>query len=138
MDGTKCYKPLSFLACSGACFALFCRYCSGFARLSAFLTCQIPKYFRWLHGRPVQGFPAQNFGQHAPREKPEGGCTSEKSVLTLTLSEAELKELRFAAYCQACELQDSHEAEEPEVVAALERLNAILRRLIDLEEGRPS
>ena len=98
---------------------------------------RIPKYFRWLRGRPAQDFPAQNFGQHAQREKAEGSCPSEKPVLPLTLSltAEELGTLRFAVYCEVTALQDGPEADEPEVMTAIDRLNAISSRLIVLEKG---
>ena len=98
---------------------------------------RIPKYFRWLRGRPAQDFPAQNFGQHAQREKAKGARPSEKPVLPLTLSltAEELETLRFAVYCEVTALQDGPEADEPEVMTAIDRLNAISSRLIVLEKG---
>jgi hypothetical protein len=161
MDRTFAFKPLLFLASSSVRFLRFCRNCSGFKRIR-FSAChlavenyqpppafdapgsgsfpppalsRILKYFRWLRGRPAQGFPAQNFGQHAPRENPEGVRPSEKPLLTLTLSEAELKDLRFAVYCHVGEILDSDEADHPEVVPHIDRYNAILERLIELEKG---
>ncbi len=100
--------------------------------------CQITKYFRWLRGRPAQGFPAQNFGQHAPRENPEGARPSEKLVLTLTLTPEELRNLSFAVYCHVGEILDSDEADHPEVVPVIDRLNGISSRLIELEKGLQS
>ena len=96
---------------------------------------RIPKYFRWLRGRPAQGFPAQNFGQHAQREEAEGACPSEKPLLTLSLTAEELSTLSFAVYCEVTALQDGPEADEPEVMTAIDRLNAISGRLIALEKG---
>ena len=96
---------------------------------------RIPKYFRRLRGRPAQGFPAQNFGQHAQREKAEGARPSDKPLLTLSLSEAELSELRFAVYCHLGEILDSDEADHPEVLPHIDRYNEILGRLIALEKG---
>ena len=101
---------------------------------------RIPKYFRWLRGRPAQGFPARNFGQHAQREKAEGARPSEKPVLplTLNLTEAELREVSFAVLCQITDLQDGHEADEPEVIAAIARLDGLLGRFEVLGKGRSS
>lgn len=96
---------------------------------------KVSEYFRWLRGRPAQGFPAQNFGQYAQRAKAEGVRPSEKPVLTLTLTEAQLNHLAFAVYCQASSLEDSHEADEPEVIEAMECLNGVSAMCIALKKG---
>ena len=96
---------------------------------------RIPKYLSWLRGRPAQGFPAQNFGQHAQREKAEGSCPSEKPPLTLSLTAEELRTLSFAVYCEVTALQDGPEADELAVMTAIDHLNAISGRLIALEKG---
>jgi hypothetical protein len=83
--------------------------------------------------RPTrEGFSGSDFGQCALNVKPEGMHPSEKPLLTLTLTEEQLKHLAFAVYCQTVELQDGFEANEPEVIAAIEALNEISRLCIEL------
>ena len=105
---------------------------------------RIPKYFRWLRGRPAQSFPAQNFGQHAQREEAEGVRPSGDSQapqgraegFSLLLSAEELSDLSYAVYCHTVQILDSDEAEHPEVVPHIERFNAISARLSALEKGQ--
>lgn len=82
---------------------------------------------------PCEGFSASDFGQCAQDVKAEGKHPSEKPPLTLTLTEELLRELHFAVYCQVSGLEDSDEADEPEVIEGMERLNEILGMCIDLE-----
>ena len=49
-------------------------------------------------------------------------CTSAKPVLTFSLTEEQRAAISFAALCEAEDLQEGHEAHEPEVQEAIQRL----------------
>lgn len=83
-----------------------------------------------------EGLPASDFGQFAENVKPEGMRPSEKPLLILTLTAEQLKHLAFAVLCQLGELQESPEAEDPEVIAAVACLDALLGEFEALGRGR--
>jgi hypothetical protein len=83
-----------------------------------------------------EGISASDFGQHAPADRAEGDLRPfEKPLLTLSLTAEQLKHLAFAVYCQVSELEDSHEADDLEVREAMERLNEVSQRCIELEKA---
>lgn len=74
-------------------------------------------------------------GQPAVSVKAEGKHPSEKPLLTLTLTEEQLRDLAFAVYCQTVEIQDSDEADHPEVLPVIRRLNEVSAMCIALEKA---
>lgn len=74
-------------------------------------------------------------GQPAVNVKAEGKPPAEKPLLTLTLTEEQLRDLAFAVYCQTCEIQDGDEADHPEVLPVIRRLNEVSAMCIELEKA---
>ena len=74
-------------------------------------------------------------GQAAVNVKAEGKHPSEKPLLTLTLTEEQFGHLAFAVLCQVGDLQESHESDNPEVVAAIRCLDDISRYCNEIKKG---
>lgn len=82
-----------------------------------------------------EGISGSDFGQIALAVPAEGDTRpSEKPLLTLTITEEQLRDLAFAVYCQICGIQDGDEADHPEVVPVIRRLNEVSAMCIELEK----
>lgn len=75
-------------------------------------------------------------GQDAVQVEAEGDKRpSEKPLLTLNLTAEQLRDLAFAVYCQVVEIQYGDEANHPEVLPVIRRLNEVSAMCIELEKG---
>ncbi|MDO8207408.1 MAG: hypothetical protein Q7T38_06260 [Gallionella sp.] len=80
--------------------------------------------------------PLLTLTQAAPKERsPEA---PEEQRLTLTLTEEQLRDLAFAVYCHVSGIQDGDEADHPEVVPVIRRLNEVSAMCIELEKSASS
>ena len=73
-------------------------------------------------------------GQAEVNGKAEGNHPDAKPLLTLTVTEEQLRHLAFAVYCQTCELTEGREADEPEVQAAVRCLDAVWLKCDELKK----
>lgn len=136
-------KPLQRKAYRAPRFSGLCRNCSSFG---VFVQAAPSHQISEAAARSSRaGVSASDFGQHALHARAEGDPRPSEDqqapqgragLWTLNLTEEQFKDVAFAVLCQHGALADSHEANDPEVVAAMNRLNEVQRMCIELENGR--
>lgn len=145
MDRMTTFKPLRRKVYRAARFSGLCRNCSS---LGGFVQAAPSHQISEAAARSSRaGGSASDFGQDALLVRAEGDQRPSEDqqapqgragLWTLNLTEEQFKDVAFAVLCQHDALEDSHEADDPEVVAAMNRLNEVQRMCIDLKNGRQS